>query len=400
MHLKPSALSAREIESCPEIVAWLAQFPPEKRWVATSLLLQLRFVDENCYANWFSGEIASLPQGDRYALYSVRKFAEVQTLWDVGANGNTVGRPGHALGSEDFVCSLIGRVARARSGTLFDHPSLAEIRQNRIHNFMLIDDGIGSGDRVAGFIRAMLNHKSFMSWWNFGFIKIQIASFFRMRNAEARIISILPGVDHPKRKFSRSSKIYFSSDAVHLGDAPELHWGENHKAIYDLCNTTKAIRKAYRLGYNQVMSNWVFQHSVPNNLPGMLWYGCAKWRPLFPNRSVPGWLRELLESGTKHPINLRAASIGQLPFGLPKSLVELLGLVKRGVRSPASLAQRLSCDDRAVSALINEARSLGLLNENLRLTKVGIDQLAKANSELKVHNWDRSLYIPKSWCVV
>lgn len=390
----------KAIESCPEIGIWLAQFPSEKRWVATSLLLQLRFVDENCYANWFSDEIASLPQGNRYALYSVRKFAEVQTLWDVGPNGNTVGRPGHSLGSEDFVCSLIGRAARARSEMLFDHPSLAQIRQNRIHNFMLIDDGIGSGDRVAGFIKAMTNHKSFMSWWNFGFVKIHIASFFRMRQSEAKIISSLPGLDHPKRKFSRSSKISFSSDTVYFGNAPELHWGENHQAIYDLCDATTTIPIWICFGWDKVMSNWVFQHSVPDNLPGMLWYTDTKWCGLFPNRSVPGWVRPLLlETRANNAANLNASGSLELPIRLPANLLALLALVKRGVRRTTSLALRLSCDGKRVALLIDQARNLGLLNEHLRLTKVGFDQLAKANSTMKPRIWNRSLYIPDSWCV-
>jgi len=400
MHVEPSRLSMKAIESTPEIGAWLGQFPSERVSAAKNLLLQLRFVDENCYANWFSEEIASLPQGDRYALYSVRKFAEVQTLWDVGPNGNTVARPGHSLGSEDFVCSLIGRAVRTRRDKLFDHPSLVEIRQNRIHNFMLIDDGIGSGDRIVGFIKAMMNHKSFMSWWSYGFVKIQIASFFRMRQSEAKIISSLPGLDHPKRKFSKFSKISFSSDTVYIGNAPELHWGENHQAIYDLCNVTAQIPNSYRIGYGKVMSNWIFQHSVPNNLPGMLWYSCEKWHPLFPNRSAPGWLRALLgETGTKNSISQNAVSIGQLPFGLPTNLLALLALVKRGVRRTTSLALRLSCDGKRVALLIDRARNLGLLNEHLRLTKVGIDQLAKANTTMKPRNWNRSLYIPRSWCV-
>lgn len=235
------------------------------------LLGQLRFVDENCYATWFNNEIDLLPKGDRYALFSVRKFEEVQTIWGDGPNGDTIARPGHSLGSEDFVCSLIGRVVRARRDTLFDHPSLAEIRENRIHNFMLVDDGIGSGDQVAKFIRAMVKHRTFVSWWNLGLVKIHVTSFVRTLQSEAKIVCGVPGSDHPKRKFGKSSKIFFRSKTVYCVDTPNLRWGENHRAIYDLCANTVQVPRWSRLGYGNVMSNRIFLHSVPNNLPGMLW---------------------------------------------------------------------------------------------------------------------------------
>lgn len=121
---------------------------------------------------------------------------------------------------------------------------------------------------------------------------------------------------------------------------------------------------------------------------------------LFPCRSVPGWIRPLLcESVANSAANSDASFDPAVPFGLSEDMLALLALVKRGVRCKVSLALRRSCDQSAIVAMIEKAHALGLLNEHTRLTKVGIDQLAKANLAFKPRNWNRSLYIPDSWCV-
>jgi hypothetical protein len=41
---------------------------------------------------------------------------------------------------------------------------------------------------------------------------------------------------------------------------------------------------------------------------------------------------------------------------------------------------------------------MGLLTPQLRLTAAGLDRLKHADSTLALPDWDRSLYIPSSWC--
>lgn len=76
----------------------------------------------------------------------------------------------------------------------------------------------------------------------------------------------------------------------------------------------------------------------------------------------------------------------------------MLRLVKRGVRSAMSIALRLNCDNKFAEALLDRAKTAGFLSENYHLTKVGLDLLKQSNALKTTHKWDRTLYIPKSWC--
>lgn len=279
------ALSPVAIEASPEIQRWVAQFSGEQRATAKLMLSRLKFVSRDDYSAWLRRVVAALPDGKVYALYSVRKLEGGLPLWNEG--GEIAARPGGSLGSEDLVYSLVANLARANPQTLLDHSSLGELRAKKVHEYLLIDDSIGSGDRVAGFINAMLGHPTFLSWWSFGLIKIHIVSFVRTREAETKIISKIRGSDHGKRKYRKSSKVEFTSEMVYQTDWLESLWGENYEQVIQLCRSQTKIPKWARLGYGDVQANIVFYHSVPNNIPGALWFTNDKWKGLMPGRSIP-----------------------------------------------------------------------------------------------------------------
>ena len=389
-HAKPvfQQLSAAAIDQSPEIQSWLSQFPVGNRQTAKMLLHRLKFVSRDEFSTWLRRAIGRLPSGETYALYSVRKLDDTQTVfWD--ESGNPVVRPGTSLGSEDLVYSLISNLARLSNGKLLDHPSLDALKEQKIRDFVLIDDSIGSGDRISGFINAMLAHPTFLSWWSFGWIKLHIVCFARPRESEKRIIAKVRGSDHGKRKFRKSDKFTFGSEVVYELGWHEARWGESHAEIIDLCRAQTKISTRWRLGYGDVMANIVFYHSVPNNIPGVLWCRNNRWNGLMPGRAIPDWLLSLLEA---------PAIASNTADNLSGEIIKLLALVKRGVRSRRSLAIRLSVDHGYVNDLIVYAKSLGLLTPQLRLTPVGLDQLIQSGKSTMFPKWDRSLYIPSSWC--
>lgn len=381
-------LSPAKIDASSEIQDWLSQFPEGQRTTAKLLLSHLQFVSRDVYSAWLQRLVVALPSGKIYALYSVRKLEEGLPLWNEG--GEIVARPGDSLGSEDLVYSLVANLARANPQTLLDHSSLTELRDKKVHDYLLIDDSIGSGDRVSGFINAMLSHPTFLSWWSFGLIKIHVISFARPREAEAKIIAKIKGSDHGKRKFRKSSKVDFTSEMVYETDWLEGRWGENYQQVIQLCRSQTKIPKWARLGYGEVLANIVFYHSVPNNLPGSLWFTNEKWQGLMPGRTVPDWLLALIE-----PKNL-VASEGT--SSKSDEVVRLLALIKRGVRSSRSIAARLCVDHKYAVGLLNSAQEMGLLTPQMRLTTAGLDRLKHADFNLALPVWNRSLYIPSSWC--
>lgn len=381
-------LSPSKIDSSPEIHDWLSQFPEVQRTTAKLLLSHLQFVSRDVYSAWLQRVVAALPSGKIYALYSVRKLEEGLPLWNEG--GEIAARPGNSLGSEDLVYSLVANLARANPSTLLDHPSLAELRDKKVHDYLLIDDSIGSGDRVSGFINAMLSHPTFLSWWSFGLVKIHVVSFARPREAEAKIIAKIKVSDHGKRKFRKSSKVNFTSEMVYETDWLEGRWGKNHQQVIQLCRSQTKVPKWARLGYGEVLANLVFYHSVPNNIPGVLWFSNDKWQGLMPGRAMPEWLLALIE-----PTSLIASERGK---SHSDEVVRLLALIKRGVRSSRSIAARLGVDHKYAVGLLGGAQEMGLLTSQVRLTTAGLDRLKHVDSNRVLPVWNRSLYIPSSWC--
>lgn len=378
------------IEASPEIQGWLSQFSDSKQIIAKTLLSQLVFISRDDFSAWFSRAIASLPEGNSYALYAVRKLrSEAVSFWDDA--GAAISRPGESLGSEDLVYSLIANVVRTDPTRFFDHPSLGVLRDRKAHHLVLIDDSIGSGDRVAGFINAMLNNPTFLSWWSYGLVKFHVLSYARTHESEKNIVLRIKGSDHGKRKYRKSSKVEFSSENVYSEKSLKSRWGTSYVDILELCRGQKGVRSWARLGYGKVMANIVFYHSVPNNLPGVVWFQCDKWNGLFPQRSLPDWVPQLLE-GQQHT---SAISLGAVT--LPKDIVQLLLLIKRGIRRVESIALRMNCDQRYADALMEKAQTVGLLSNTNRLTKYGLDLLFKSRSQSGLPDWDRTLYIPTSW---
>lgn len=382
-------LSPAKIDASTEILDWLSQFPEGQRTTAKLLLSHLKFVSSDVYSAWLRRVVAALPSGKIYALYSVRKLEDGLPLWN--ESGEIVARPGNSLGSEDLVYSLVANLARANPSTLFDHSSLAELRDEKVHDYLLIDDSIGSGDRVSGFINAMLSHPTFLSWWSFGLVRIHVVSFARPREAEAKIVANIKGSDNAKRKFRKSSKVDFTSEIVYDTDWLEGRWGESHQQVIQLCRGQKKIPTKRRLGYGGVMANLVFYHSVPNNIPGILWFTNEKWQGLMPGRAVPNWLLALIDQTSMAASEAVATSKSD-------EVVRLLALIKRGVRSSRSIAARLGVDHKYAVGLLGGAQEMGLLTPQMRLTAAGLDRLKHADSTLDLPVWNRSLYIPGSWC--
>lgn len=386
-------LSPDKIERSPEISSWLSQFTSDRRPMAEVLLHHLRFVSRDEYSGWLHSSLDRLNGAGPFALFAVRKLkksnGQISPFFD--STGIPKTRPPTAQGSEDLVYSLIGNAAREKSSSFLDHPGIEEMRAKRVHDLVLIDDSIGSGRRVSEFLESMMCSKTLLSWWSYGLIRFHILSYARTREGEKSIIENMVGSNHPRRKYPKSQKISFSSEHVYSSMDLESRWGDDYKNILDLCDSVTEVPKGYRRGYGSVMANLVFYHSVPNNMPGILYFRSGKWKPLFPGRTLPSWTIELLEDDEE-----RAA--GEAWSRLGESMVELLGLAKSGVRNPRIIEQRMGRDRDYVMELIQRAKYLGLLNDGGRITRSGIDAYYSNIREKPQREYDHSLYLPRSWC--
>ncbi|PWT73027.1 MAG: hypothetical protein C5B59_14395 [Bacteroidetes bacterium] len=381
-------LTLEMVEGSSEIQTWLNQFSDKDRVVATDLLLKLKFVPRDAYSEWLKTTLSGLSE-NQCGLYAVRKFGKNEDLCLWNASGEMLKRQNLSLGSEDLVRSVIAGLMKSDKSRFLDHPSLNELRDLKVHEIALIDDSIGSGKRVSDYIKIMLTNKTFLSWWSFGWIRFHIVAFARTNEATKIITDEIPGSNHPIRKHRKSEKLNFSSDSIYQTSQLEARWGREFQGIVNLCASQKAIPARRRLGFRGTMSNLVFYHSVPNNIPGMLWHESESWTPLFPSRSVPEWLPTLLDG----------ASLTPRGKGVSDSMLALLQLIKRGIRNQNSLARSLGVDGVFLQQLILSGKKSGFLTSGNRLTKAGVQIIWATQHGSEIEEFDRSLYVPEKWCV-
>jgi hypothetical protein len=300
------------------------------------------------------------------------------------------------MGSEDLVQSVVANIKKNDNAMLFDHPAIDVLRSEKIRNVLLLDDSIGSGERVAGFLKRMTKHESFLSWWSYNRINFYIISFARIIEAEEAIYEWLPGANQKPRKHPTSTKLHFHSHFAYKQKNYRQRWGPSWRDLIALCSGQANVPANRRLGFGNTMANTVFYHSVPNNIPGILWFHSKdnEWNALFPQRSLPVWVTDLLE----RRISISAPNKSEVIDDIDENDVRILDLVRRGIRSETRLAWDMGLDVHLVNHLMLEMRTRGLVSLQNRMTEAGRSFLRKraANSPPRMHDW--SLYVPKSWC--
>ena len=245
----------------------------------------------------------------------------------------------------------------------------------------------------------MTSNKTFLSWWSYGFIRFHVLALIRTRESERYIVGNTQGSDHGKRKYRKSQKIKFLSDIVYGTEDLSLknRWGGNFISILDLCDSTTRIPKRWRRGFDKVMGNFVFYHSVPNNIPGMLFCNHRGWNPLFIGRAVPEWLETFFRNQENNNEN-ESIDISYSHTSIPYELIQVLLLIKSGVRNIHSLALRLDCSSQTGLSIIQTGINAGLISENKRLTDAGTDLVVEYKKTRPERKFDYSLYVPQSWC--
>jgi len=396
MRIKSKSLTRKNIDESPEIQSWLNQFDAADQPVATSLLRCLRFISKDEYSRWLLAKLGHFTNGPMHAIYAVRKFrSDVKALWL--PRGRARPRPATAQGSEDLVVGEIANALRMYNGCFRDNPSRNELYNSRIRDIILIDDSIGSGKRVSDFVRLMINDAHFRSWWSYGRITLHVISLVRSLQGQRRICSNAVGSLRKHRKYKVQEKIKFYGNFEYDFFKLDTRWYNNHRDILDLCDNNKKIAKDRRRGFDAAMGNFVFYHSVPNNIPGMLYSRKKNWQPLFPERALPNWCRNLLDGvQNAHRISTPTA---RYKCEISDKDLPLLLHVRRGVRTRTGLARCMDLGLSVANMELDKYISAGLVSDSIRLTKAGHDAVKKKEKEqIPARTSDRSLYVPTSWC--
>lgn len=184
------------------------------------------------------------------------------------------------LGSEAIVAQIIRQLARSNPTKFLNHPTLAEMRDRRCRAIFLVDDFIGSGNRVRDFLASLWLEPTILSWWSTKHIAFHVIAYSATESG-------MKSVEKHKSK----PIVRIHRDATSFDTLPTKP--EKRDAIKTLCREygRRALkgRKNMWFGYKQGMCSIVFEHGCPNNTPAILWDfkdGDPGWTGLFPHRTV------------------------------------------------------------------------------------------------------------------
>ncbi|MEH2500220.1 hypothetical protein V1294_006699 [Bradyrhizobium sp. AZCC 1678] len=249
--------------------------------------------------------------------------------------------------------------------------------------FFFLEDFSGSGNRLINFYDAFRRHRTVQSWLSYGLVRVHVVVFAMTVKAEARL----------KRCFGDERVHYHQicpTFATKSWNAREL------AAVEALC------RKYHRsgnfvspYGFLESRALMAFSHSVPNNIPPILWQrsGPTKkpWSSFFVEKAVPVELEPLFGNATpEERANETLARLGQLRMatggwhevaeGDTAGVMLLLAALARRPRSLTKVLELTGLPSAQIVRTLAACRRWGLVGSSLRLTDAGLRELAHAKT--------------------
>ena len=254
-------------------------------------------------------------------------------------------------GSESIIANITTQLSRRYKGRIvtgkYDkNPSITDLRNNKCHHLILVDDVIGSGDRLSSFILSISKNPTINSWISGGILELIVVSYMKSQQSDIRLKKL-------KQKFKCIAAHEFPTFY-------ELHHSDR-EAYEGLIIKYSHKMEKIPLGYDKTFGRAIFGHSIPNNTPAIIWRNVRRWKSfwggvkhhgewqaLFPNRSMPDemkyYIRNKLVGTNKNRGKIRA----------------VLTIIRdeAGVSTARQLARSLDWDTAASKDIIRKPNSL------------------------------------------
>ncbi|MFB5738772.1 phosphoribosyltransferase-like protein, partial [Leptospira wolffii] len=184
------------------------------------------------------------------------------------------------IGSEALLANLITNCYRKWGNDIIINPTINKMRNSRIRNMIFLDDLVGSGDRFIKFYMKIFSHPSLKSWKSSKYLNFTLICYSMTEIAFKRIKAI-----NPEIRIIRYIKCPTLDNINSLTSSQK-------SIIERTCKKYSKKFPAFALGYEETKALLIFEHSAPNNIPGLLFKRINKKIPaLFPNRSIPHELK-------------------------------------------------------------------------------------------------------------
>ena len=366
---------------------WLSQFPGKERVTALRLARSLTLVSHSSFERSTRRLIlkTAASVGSTVALFAAREFLGntrpifENALSESSRVSNIDSTPsGNDLGSEARVAATIRSMSRANC-QLLNHPNIGIMRASKCKAIILVDDLVGTGDRIKEYLEPFWANRSIRSWWSRHNIHFFVICFAATEEGGDLI-----------RKLKCSPTVIYNRVCPSVRSLP---WSQQLKSeVLDLCNSygSTTSEPHFTLGYKDSAATLVFEHGCPDNVPAVLWAPSTKrnpWEPLFPARTVypleasafpPEIVRRdpltlLIEAGQQ-----RLAGRIQLPVSVSRDTLLVLAYAEKGIRSTGALSFATGMDEDNCGNLLQSCVSWGFLTTRFRLTRAGLAELEAA----------------------
>ncbi len=386
---------------------WLSQFAPADRPYATLLLDCLSTANQGTVFPEVTAlaermvqagngpslivPVREIPNGSSY-------FSPITSRDASGCFLGTGGLPG----SEALAVHIATTLFRSYPGRVLQTPSLAEMRTLRCRRVIFIDDILGSGSRILEFMAAFRVHPTVKSWLSYKLLELHLCVYAATDG----------GLE--------AARACGFSQIVHVRRCPtfaDQPWTPSLLArVEEVCRRYVPRRaRKQALGFRESRCTMVFEHSVPNNIPAILWKAgkVPQWSPLFPGRVVPTALRGVFGDGSlRIELVERLRRLGQRRLAegaaavyadpqMRRILLVLAALARlRSAWSEDAVADATGLNRLEVDSILDACRRWRLIDADSRLTVAGRMELEHARKVLLPEDEDLEpgtvMYYPRS----
>ena len=386
----------------PEIREWLSQFGSGDIEIAKYLLRCLELVPTQSVSSYFQNIINEKARTSSIAVYCSRQLPKNITSY-FDDTGNPIKLSAIPNGSEDVISNIITNIGRTNTNIII-HPKIKKIYRNII----ILDDIICSGDRIFNFLFSMVSNGKLDSWLDNKYTKITVISFFKNTNSRSKFEAYKSFSDENKKRCKKVlKKLHFESFKCITPKSGYKNDKLKLPEIYRICH--KYCPKKFinsKFGYNEMMSNIVFEFSCPNNTPAILWAYDEKYKPLFKNRGVDSDLfQNLIKKSENYNLRqfLKFKINRKIRDLVERNVIILLCYVKKYENCDyenikKKISENMNWSMNYVEALLNLALENKYLNVDYKLTGKGSRRLenSKYYSEyLDISLKDNTCYVPK-----
>jgi DNA-binding MarR family transcriptional regulator len=363
--------------------AWLNQFEPSDIETARLLLTSLDCVSNSRFRESMRRLLESVAScvGHRMPVYIARDpNSDGRYFHNKREKPNVLGSK-QKIGSTGVVGNMLDLLTRIEPHLFCLHPPIAALKRYRYNDIIILDDCSISGGRIGKFLKSFRrSSKSIGSWWSYGLLRFHVTTFAMTKESEKNILG----------RFRRRPRLK-TSIIFHRVQRPtklcDLLSGKQFEALKRLCRKYSRLHKIRnKFGYAESMSSLVFEHSCPNNNPGILWDPTPTWNPLFPNRGVdpkigstfnaatPPWDDGKLLSKMVGRKTIQSGILGHLNPSEMRTLMVLIA-IKKKLRQKNRIAEFTRIDEQMVVAIVNRLVARGLVSDHYQLTEMGRSEL-------------------------